>query len=126
MAKEKQSLAQELSTISDDSKFTAQGKQYTVHAMPITYVREYLEERIPLITSRDGNVQSVMTNFTTIPLVNEKGETVNHDMEAVTDKWVQRLIYFEGQPCTLSMLKSHNWNIKDFDEFLKKALAISG
>jgi hypothetical protein len=127
MSKDSTSFVQELSVISDNSEIVVKGKTYTINVMPLAYVKEYLEEKRQLFVAQDNeNIRVVMYNFGTVPIQEEDGTIVEHNMEPVTDKWVQRLLEYAGKPCTLDTIKAHKWSIVDFNEFLKKALAISG
>jgi hypothetical protein len=125
MSEQKNTLA-ELNQISDNDTITVKGRRYTVIAMPIAYVKEYLSEPRSFITSQDGNINLVMLNFMELQIPGKDGKEETVNMEKMLEKWIPRLLKFEGAPCTLSLLKEHEWGVQDIDIFLKKALLISG
>lgn len=125
MSEQKNTLA-ELNQISDNDTITVKGRRYIVIAMPIAYVKEYLGEPRGFITSQDDNLSLVMLNFSEFKVKGEQGQEVSVNMEQMLEKWIPRLLKFEGAPCTLSLLKEHDWSVRDIDTFLKKALLISG
>lgn len=125
MSEQNNTLA-ELNQISDNDTITVKGRRYTVIAMPLAYVKEYLSEPRGFVTSDERGMSVVMLNLSEFTVTGENGQAVHVNMEQMLERWIPRLLKFDGKPCTLSLLKEHEWGVKDLDMFLKKALLISG
>lgn len=118
---EKKSITNGLDIVTDLYSFTAKNKEYTITVMPLAYAKEYMDEDMPLYTTENDNYSTALYNFATIPI---EGNKV--DMTAKLEKWIPRLLKYQGKPCTLEMLMSHEWDIVDLGRFLKKAVGVSG
>ena len=127
MSEKSEALNDTLQALTDTGSFVAKGKMYIVKRMPLAYVDEYLQEPFPLVYSKDdSSIRDVMINFSKFPIKGKDGEETECDMLAVTEKWIPRLLKYEGKDCTLPLLKTHDWDLADFNNFLKKALSLSG
>lgn len=107
--------------VSDSYSFSAKGKEYAVVVMPLAYAKEYMSEEMPLFTPKNNDYSQVLFNFMGIT---RDGKNV--DMLTELGKWVPRLLKYQGKPCTIELLMSHEWDIVDLGKFLKKAVGVSG
>lgn len=113
----------ELDVVSDLYSMTVRGRNYTITVMPLAYAKEYMDEDRPLIIGDgEGGFNKVLFNFLTIRA--SDGESVN--MVEKLEKWIPRLLKYEGRPATLELLMAHEWDIVDLGRFLKKAVGLSG
>lgn len=118
---EEKNVNEDLDIVSDSYSFSAKGKNYSLIVMPLAYAKEYMSDKMPLFTPKDDDYSQVLLNFMEI----KQGEE-DVDMTEKLETWIPRLLKYQGRPCTLELLMSHEWDIVDLGKFLKKAVGVSG
>lgn len=117
----------EQEAILEQIDFFAKNRNYTIVIMPLAYVLEYTKLPFGLILpSPSGDYSKVYGNFAKTKYRDENNNIQEIDMKEELEKWVPRLLKYKGKAATLEMLYEHEWDIRDFGNFLKKAVQVSG
>ncbi|MDY3988804.1 MAG: hypothetical protein SOY88_05730 [Massilioclostridium sp.] len=111
----------QIDLITGEQRFFAQGKIYTITALPISKFKEYLDEPHGLFIPKDDDPTIVMLNFIYVP--QEDGTEIN--MKGLLEKWIPQLIEYNSKPASVDLLISHGWELPDFGRFLKIAFESS-
>lgn len=107
----------QIDLITGEQRFFAQGKIYTITALPISKFKEYLDEPHGLFIPKNDDPTIVMLNFIYVP--QEDGTEIN--MKGLLEKWIPQLIEYNSKPASVDLLISHGWELSDFGRFLKIA-----